>query len=92
MRRTFVLLLAVTSMFAFVGCATGYDSAAGYDVYGDEYGDDYGIDRYGVDGYYYNAGYGNGYGEGYGNGYGVDGYGVGYGVGPYNTGYDATDY
>lgn len=72
MKKAFVLLLAVASMFAFAGCAAGYDSTTGYDGYG-------------YDGYYnnYNTRYNNGYyNKGYNGTY--DGNYTGYGTG-YNT-------
>lgn len=70
MKKALVVLLAVTSMFAFVGCAAGYDSTTGYDGYG-------------YDGYYnnyndnYNGNYNNGYNGTYNNGYGT-GYNTNY--------------
>lgn len=33
MKKVFVLALAIMSLFAFVGCARGYDSRTGYDGY-----------------------------------------------------------
>ena len=62
MKKAFILLLAVVSMFAFAGCAAGYDSTTGYDGYG-------------YDGYYnnYNTRYNNGYNR-TNNGYNNNGY------------------
>ncbi len=59
-----VLLLATVSMFAFAGCAAGYDSTAGYDGYG--------YDGYGS-GYNRGAGYNTGTGYNTGYGYGNNG-------------------
>lgn len=58
MKKAFILVLAAMSLFAFAGCASGYDSTTGYDGYGY---DGYGYDRNGYDTTYDYNGYNDTY-------------------------------